>query len=117
MSRNVFMALGTIASSVAGAGKDISALKAGTVGVNFAYLGSNSPAWSGTIVVEISHDAGVTFVLAPEGPEGSANNPSMTAAGSYRLPVAAQQIRARATSYSSGSMVCTLGGEDPNLMP
>ena len=59
----------------------------------------------------------LTFVLAPEGPEGSANNPSMTAAGSYRLPVAAQQIRARATSDSSGSMVCTLGGEDPNLMP
>ena len=102
MARGRFETIGTLNTATATPAKDVSELE--TTGVQF--FASTSPIWQGTAHIELSYDAGVTWVTAVGA--SAATNASLA----YTLPVRAQQVRVVATAATQGNIICTLGGTD-----
>ncbi len=97
MGRGRFAAMDDLAAVAATAGLDISELESASVSVGGTFVGTYS--------IELSFDAGATWVPHPDAT-------GLTAPKIQALGMRAQQVRVNCTAYTSGTLECDMGGTD-----
>lgn len=101
MGKPNFLDLGSLTGTGAGTAFDISHLESIACLIGGTFVG--------TVDIEVSFDAGTTFVALPS-PLGGATAPVVGDVG-----VRAQQIRANCTAFTSGTIEVKAAGEDADV--